>query len=532
MAAWQAIGSGRVVMFGTDLALDAYRTWAGSPLLWSRVLDTGLGLSAFFGGGIPDREATSSSMAGALNTLPSLDVPPAELLLALIVAYILLIGPISYLVLRRIDRRELAWVTAPVLVIVFTASSYGIGVALKGTDVIVNQIAILRSTSGGALASVEAYAGVYSPTRGTYDVIVEADALVAPMRADQFVDGQGSVARLIADQGEPARLHDLLVAARGFEYVRADSVVAHESPLEVTWSTEDGDVVGTVTNVGTEPLSDVAFISNGGGEMIGDLAPGASGEFRVEREGLSQSPASDQVYGFGGFNSSDPERRRIAARRGVIDALVGYGGWVPVGSELSGYGGRGPYLIGWRSGDGPTPIALDGVETQRFAELVEVVAIRPGVGHGQVVVGPGQMSISVATDGGARLIDTATVALGGESGANAVFSISLPLEASEMDVTALELIVGTEPGMAIIDEGVFPGLWPPGYSVEVRDPRTGDWTVVGDLSAGNRIDIDDPSAAVSAAGRIDVRVTAGEPDPNFGDPSVFVSARVEGVIAP
>jgi hypothetical protein len=130
------------------------------------------------------------------------------------------------------------------------------------------------------------------------------------------------------------------------------------------------------------------------------------------------------------------------------------------------------------------------------------------------------------------LIDTATVALGGESGADAIFSISLPLEASEMDVTALELIVGTEPGMAIIDEGAFPGLWPPGYSVEVRDPRTGDWTVVGDLSAGNRIDIDDPSAAVSAAGRIDVRVTAGEPDPNFGDPSVFVSARVEGVIAP
>jgi hypothetical protein len=531
MAAWQAVGSGRVVMFGTDLAQDAYRTWAGSPLLWSRVLDTGLG-SEFFGGGFPDREAASSSMARALDTLPSLDVPPAELLLAVIVAYILLIGPISYLVLRRIDRRELAWLTAPLLVIVFTASSYGIGLALKGTDVIVNQIAVLRSTSGGTLASVEAYAGVYSPTRGTYDVIVAADALVAPMRADQFLDGQGSVTRLTADQGEPARLHDLLVAAGGFEYVRADAVVTHESPLEVAWSSEGGDVVGTVTNVGTEPLSDVAFISNGGGEMIGDLAPGATGEFRIEHEGLSQSPASDQVYGFAGFNSSDPERRRIAARRGVIDALVGYGGWTPVGSELSGYGGRGPYLIGWRSGDGPTPITLDGVETQRFAELVEVVAIRPGIGRGEVVVGPGQMSISVATSGGATPLDSTTVALGGEAGANAVFSISLPLEAGEIEVTAIELIAGSNPEMAIMDGGAFPGLWPPGYSVEVRNPVTGDWTVVGDLSAGNRIEIDDPSGAVSASGRIDVRVTAGAPDPNFGDPSVFVTARVEGVIAP
>ena len=63
-------------------------------------------------------------MSGALSTLPALDVPPAELLLVVIVAYILLIGPISYFVLRRIDRRELAWVTAPILVVVFTACSY------------------------------------------------------------------------------------------------------------------------------------------------------------------------------------------------------------------------------------------------------------------------------------------------------------------------------------------------------------------------------------------------------------------------
>jgi hypothetical protein len=337
---------------------------------------------------------------------------------------------------------------------------------------------------------------------------------------------------MTADQGEPARLHDLLVAARGFEYVRADALVAHESPLQVTWSSDDADTVGTVTNVGTEALSDVAFISNGGGEMIGDLAPGESGEFRIASAGLSQSSASDQVYGFGGFDSADPDRRRVIARRGVIDALVGYGGWMPVDSELASYGGRGPYLIGWRTGEGPMPIALDGVETQRFTELVEVVAIRPGIGRGEVVVGPGQMSISVATDGGATLLGAAMVALGREAGANAIFSISLPLEASEMEVTALELIAGTDPGQVIMDGGAFPGMWPPGYTIEIRDPRTGEWEVVGDLNADNRFDIEDPSHAVSAAGRIDVRVTAGAPDPNFGDPSVFVTARVEGVIEP
>ena len=57
-----------------------------------------------------------------------------------------------------------------------------------------------------------------------------------------------------------------------------------------------------------------------------------------------------------------------------------------------------------------------------------------------------------------------------------------------LEVTAIELIAGTDPSMAIMDGGGFPGIWPPGYSVEIRDPATGDWTVIGDLSAGNRIE--------------------------------------------
>ena len=52
-------------------------------------------------------------------------MPPAELLLAIIGAYILLIGPISYVALRRLDRRDLAWVTAPILVLVFWPARTG-----------------------------------------------------------------------------------------------------------------------------------------------------------------------------------------------------------------------------------------------------------------------------------------------------------------------------------------------------------------------------------------------------------------------
>ena len=121
-------------------------------------------------------------MSGALSTLPALDVPPAELLLVVIVAYILLIGPISYFVLRRIDRRELAWVTAPILVVLFTACSYGIGRTMKGGDVVVNEISVVRTTSEGGSATVDTFSGIVSPDRSTYDLTVEADALIGQLQ--------------------------------------------------------------------------------------------------------------------------------------------------------------------------------------------------------------------------------------------------------------------------------------------------------------------------------------------------------------
>ena len=528
LVSMRPFGAGRVVLIGTDLAVDAFRGWSGAPALWSRLLPTSAIGKAAFGEGVPDRDQQAASMEQALNTLPSLEVPPAELLLAVIVAYILLIGPISYLVLRRLDRRELAWVSAPVLVIVFTATSYGIGLSLKGSDVIVNQIAILRSTTAGSTAMVETYAGVFSPSRSEFDLLVEADALFGRLRGTAVRDGQlGAAPAIAAEQGDPARLRDLPISAGGYEYLRADGIVRHEPMLSVRWAYQDGDIVGTVTNVGDIALDDVAYVSAGGGEMIGDLAPGDSAEFVAEAGNPNATSASDQVYGFGGFDASTAERRQLVARRGVIDALVGYGGRTQIGSDLGGAGDRGPYVIGWRSGEGPMPILLEDADPQRYAEIVEVVTVQPGIGRGEVVVGPGHMNVDVTTEGDATILGPATVSIVSGS---ATFGISLPLAASDLKATAVTILVGPDPSMVLGDQGGFGGFWPAGYVVDLWDPTAEAWSRLGDLVDASQFPIADPSTAMSDTGRITVRITVEATDPNFGEPAVFVSAAVSGVI--
>ena len=85
--------------------------------------------------------------------------------------------------------------------------------------------------------------------------------------------------------------------------------------------------------------------------------------------------------------------------------------------------------------------------------------------------------------------------------------------------------------MVLQPQGGFGGgFWPAGITLEVRNPTTDEWTLVGDISERSSFDIDDPSTAISPTGRIEVRITGTELNPNFGQASVFVSAEARGVI--
>jgi hypothetical protein len=532
LASMRTVGGGRVILLGSDLASDAYRGWDGSPRLWARLLPTGAMLEQFFGG-MPVAEETANAMSSALGNLPSLEVPPAELLLVVIVAYIVLIGPISYVVLRRMDRRELAWVTAPLLVVLFTACSFGIGTSLKGSDVIVNQISLIRTNSAGGSATVESYAGIFSPDRSTYDLSVEGDALMARLSPVSF-DGRprANTGDVVVEQGDPAHLRGLAIGVFGFETVRADAIVDHVPALSVAWRGEDGDTIGTITNNSEAAITDVAYVSSSnGGEMIAaELAPGDTAEFTVPSANFNGSSAADQVYGFAGFNDTqNDEQRGVLMRRQVIDSLVGFGGWMP-GMELGMGGSRGPYIIGWHDNAGPVPVTVDDVEAARYAQSVEVLSARQPLGPGEARITPAQMSVAIlSTEGEASNGGPGMVVLGNGS---VTYSIALPLEATDMSVSELSLLVGPDPSMVLGDQGGFGGgFWPAGFTMEVRDPVSGEWTEVGDISQRSRFDIEDPGTAISETGRIEVRITGAEIDPNFGQSSVFVSAEASGVIA-
>ena len=201
VAAERAYGSGAVTIVGFDPTIGWIAESDAGESLWRRLLP-----SRSNGGPVVGDD---SQIVSAASQLPSLALPPIGGLVALLGAYILLIGPINYLVLKRLDKREWAWVTMPALIAVFAVGAYGIGSFLRGSEVIVNEVAIVRGAPGATEGTAQAYLGVFSPSRGTYQLRVPGGALLSAPVSGDFFGGDASSATLDILQGDPARIRDL-----------------------------------------------------------------------------------------------------------------------------------------------------------------------------------------------------------------------------------------------------------------------------------------------------------------------------------
>jgi hypothetical protein len=523
-------GAGRVSFVGIDLATEAFRAWPGAPALWTRLIPDERLLEQWGGIGPVDDEV-ANVMTTALANLPSLAVPSAELLLAIIVGYILLIGPLSYLVLRRLDRRELAWVIAPILALVFSGVSYGIGLSMKGSQIIVNQISVVRSATDGTAASVSTYAGIFSPVKETYDLTVRGDALISALAAnniDPTLAGQALSYSL--EQGDPAHLRGLEVKVGTQQSVRAEAVIPYTPSLHVTWSVSSTALEGRATNEGSKPMEDVAVISRSGGVMIGTLAPGESKSFRMPLRNAIGASTSQQVYGVSGFNPASPAQREVAVRSQVIDALVGSSGGFP-GPKGGGTAGidRGPFVIGWEASSPALQVELDGQEIQRYDQSVEVISGHATLGPGPVTISPSELSTEVlATDGEASQLAPGSVTL---ANGEVTFRLGLPLEATGLVPSAIAVIAASDAATVFYDQENVGAFLADGFRVAVYDTVAAAWVDLGDLSLGSRFDVADPTRVLDSAGRMQIKVTGSGIPAATGQLPLFVGARVTGVVA-
>ncbi len=368
VAAQASYGRGAVSIIGFDPATSWIAESTASDALWHRLLPQSSNPVLN-----PLAITDDSQIIYALQNLPAVDLPPIEQLFALLLGYIVLIGPINYLILRKLDKREWAWVTIPALVAVFAVGSYALGATLKGSDVIVNEITVVRAAQGTGRGIGQAYIGIYSPNRRTFDVRIPGGALLSNPASQAMVSGTETPLDVIfGDSTSQLRNFEVgFGVLRGF---RAEAP-ADAPQVDADLTVREGKLQGTVTNRSDTTLENVAVLYSGSAAVLPSIGPG-------ETKDIDLDLANNPFFGYGLseliFGSSFPrdaaQARDVSTRRAVIDQLF------PWGSQGS---NDTPLLLAWRRGP-VLDVDLDGDQPNRVGQGLFMIPLAAKLAPQQV----------------------------------------------------------------------------------------------------------------------------------------------------
>lgn len=231
--------------------------------------------------------------------------PPLWPVATVMVAYLVIVLPGTYLLLRRLHAAAFLWLTAPVLAVALTAALYLAGQTLQST-VRDQDLQLLRLGPGGALSSMELH-GLTFPGRGEHRIEFGSGSTAEPLTVSYpgltpacercpfpVEGGGGGLEEHVLSGSDP------VVRERGIIYgsvriVGAATAGRADLRLQAALDSNQGRISGTISNLGRIKVRALfVYTRYRGAYRVGVVAPGLDPGQAVTFS-TEVSPIRDQV---------------------------------------------------------------------------------------------------------------------------------------------------------------------------------------------------------------------------------------------
>lgn len=188
-------GQGAVEYLAFDPSLSPIQGWSGAPRLLEHLVAMAAPLAitrTWSPGGFRARFQTvfrSQALTSELSNLPAATLPFLALFAALTLGYVLILGPANFLVLRRLRRQHLAWVTIPILALSYLGSILAITAHVRAASAVLNTVGLVTLDGASGPHPATLYVGLATPQAGDYRLAYQGAALPAPLPPLSHPDG-------------------------------------------------------------------------------------------------------------------------------------------------------------------------------------------------------------------------------------------------------------------------------------------------------------------------------------------------------
>ena len=322
---------------------------------------------------LPNR-TQGDPIAAAVITLPQRDLPSFPLTALFVLIYAVLIFPGNFFLLRAIGRLDLAWITLPVMALVFISGVYVTGLNSKARLIQRNEITVVYTQPDWTRSLHITYGAVFAPSQGDYHAQVATDGLTAPL--DQGI-GNGDV-HVRPGDGVVDTVNAGAFSMHGFF---SESIQAGPGITAVASS------AATALGSGASPLSvrihNDSSVSLSGGYVVAglsalpvpDLAPGSSADVLIPAPQFLGQVSAQLYPGSSLYGTTPPTSEQLEGneRNTVLSMLLTTNGSL----NPSGAGTRpfGPVFIAW-STDPQGPQAVNRTTPINRNETAYVIPVQ------------------------------------------------------------------------------------------------------------------------------------------------------------
>ncbi len=279
-------GLGQVTILGFNPEREPIRSWENRAWLWSRLAEID---SEWFVSEQPPRNYGRMNVDGLYGMmLDSRQVSklPVIWLILLLITYLVIIGPIDRIWLKRINKQMLTWLTFPLYVIFFSLLIYYIGYRLRAGQLEINELHIVDVLPGDQVTlRGRSYASIYSPSNKDYPMGGSLALGAFRSELSSFSNGGGNQPLLIGlSPGKlEAKARVPIWTSRLFS---SEWVNGAASNIQTTITKQNDDAYQLEIQNGLDkPIIGAAFVAMQ--RIVYDdsinITPGASGILKLQR---------------------------------------------------------------------------------------------------------------------------------------------------------------------------------------------------------------------------------------------------------
>jgi hypothetical protein len=249
-------------------------------------------------------EAANSVLEHLLR-IPELRPMSIWVVILLLVGLAVLLGPVDYFVLKKLDRLPLTWVTSGAIIAVFSVAAYYGVEALRAGQMQVRAVSVVDAVQGGT-AREAMYAGIFAPRSDDYKLSNlgrhEWWSAAAPTQSSYLYSHDTGIGgrHVYCFQADGGNLpYSLPINIWSMQCLLREAPLT-EAPLSATVRRDGGTVEVRIVNHADAPIRRASVRVSGSRWMLLDTVP-AGGE-RTFRGSLRRGGDWSMRDAYAGFN--------------------------------------------------------------------------------------------------------------------------------------------------------------------------------------------------------------------------------------